>query len=424
MAAKLLKDGGKAWRVALTELYNDILKPDAEIPKYWKQTRLKVLFKSGDPQLPENYRPISILPVLYKLFSRIVCARIKDVLLSAQSCDQSGFRPGYCCDDHLFAVSLVAEKMNEFGQPLWVTAVDFKKAFDTVSHCSLWRSLIEQGVPMINVQNLQKLYFDQEGYVQNDRRSRTFRINWGTKQGDPISPILFNAALETAMARAKEKWFKEKWGIQVGHVKLLTNLRFADDVLLMGRSLFQVREMLEDLIRGAKEVGLEIYPEKTMVLNNGKGQCQAARSINAAGGTVKVLARDESTKYLGRLLNLCEPNDVEIDFRIKRAWAKFAVYREELTDKHYSLFQRLRMFNAVVMPTALYGAGSWAMTASREKSLRTAQRKMLRSILGKGRQRTEPSGSEVSYEVGDVAWDDDECLETWVQWKQRTTREA
>ena len=108
-----------------------------------------------------------------------------------------------------------------------------------------------------------------------------------------------------------------------------------------------------------------------MVLNNGKGQCQAARSINAAGGTFKVLARDESTKYLGRLLNLCEPNDVEIDFRIKRAWAKFAVYREELTDKHYSLFQRLRMFNAVVMPTALYGAGSWAMTASREKSLRT-----------------------------------------------------
>ena len=73
---------------------------------------------------------------------------------------------------------------------------------------------------------------------------------------------------------------------------------------------------------------------------------------------------------------------------------------------------------------ALYGAGSWAMTASREKSLRTAQRKMLRSILGKGRQRTEPSGSEVSYEVGDVTLDDDECLETWVEWKQRTIREA
>ena len=54
------------------------------------------------------------------------------------------------------------------------------------------------------------------------------------------------------MARTKEKWFKKKRGVQVGHVKLLTNLRFADDVLLMGRSFFQVREMLEDLIREAK----------------------------------------------------------------------------------------------------------------------------------------------------------------------------
>ena len=129
------------------------------------------------------------------------------------------------------------------------------------------------------------------------------------------------------MARAKEKWVKKKWGIQVGHVRLLTNLRFADDVLLMGKSLFQVREMLEDLIRETKEVGLEVHLGKTVVLNNGKGQGQATRSIGVAGGSVEVLARDESTKYLGRLLSLYEPNGTEIDYRIKRAWAKFAVYR-------------------------------------------------------------------------------------------------
>lgn len=99
------------------------------------------------------------------------------------------------------------------------------------------------------------------------------------------------------MARAKEKWSNKKWGIQVGDGELLTNLRFADDVLLMGRSFFQAWEMLEDLIREAEEVGLEVHPEKTMVLNDGKGQCQAARSINAAGGTVKARARDESIEY-------------------------------------------------------------------------------------------------------------------------------
>ena len=77
-----------------------------------------MLLKKGDPQLPENYRPIAIVPILYMLFSRIIGARIKDILLEAQTVDQAGFRPGFSCDDHSFAISAVAGKLNEFNQPL------------------------------------------------------------------------------------------------------------------------------------------------------------------------------------------------------------------------------------------------------------------------------------------------------------------
>lgn len=193
-------------RGILAVLFSDILKPGSNVPSYWKQTRLKVLFKQGDPQMPENYRPISILPILYKLFSRIVCSRIQGVLMAAQNCDQAGFRPGYCCDDHLFAISLLAEKMNEPSRPLWVVAVDFIKAFDTIKHSSLWQSLLEQGVPVVYINCLQRLYSEQQGYVQCDAKSKCFKIGRGAKQGDPISPILFNAALEKAMAIVKQKW--------------------------------------------------------------------------------------------------------------------------------------------------------------------------------------------------------------------------
>ena len=108
------------------------LNPGNAVPDYWKSSSIRVLFKKGDQRLPENYRPICIIPVLYKLFSRVLAGRIKDKLLEAQSEDQAGFRPGYSCEDHLFAITLLAEKYNEYNKPLWVATLDFKKAFDSV----------------------------------------------------------------------------------------------------------------------------------------------------------------------------------------------------------------------------------------------------------------------------------------------------
>ena len=77
------------------------------VPSDWMMTRLIVIFKKGDQSLPENYRPIAILPILYKLFSRILCERVKSILDGAQACDQAGFRSGYSCDDHLFAITMM-----------------------------------------------------------------------------------------------------------------------------------------------------------------------------------------------------------------------------------------------------------------------------------------------------------------------------
>ena len=70
-------------------------------------------------------------------------------------------------------------------------------------------------------------------------------------------PIFFNAALAKAMDNAKRKWGPKRWGIQIGSGKdgTITNLRFADDVVLVGTSLFQVRRILNDLIMEARTVG-------------------------------------------------------------------------------------------------------------------------------------------------------------------------
>jgi hypothetical protein len=131
-----------------------------------------------------------------------------------------------------------------------------------------------------------------------------------------------------------------------------------------------------------------------------------------------------STMYLGRALNLVEPHDAELKHRMARAWAKFSQYKGQLTDQDYSLYQRLRLFESVVTPTALYGCCCWAMTSNRERELRSTQRKMLRMILGKGRR---PIDSDNSIDIIGEEFDDDgncDNLEPWVDWIRRTTHDA
>ena len=133
----MLKAGGDYLLEVLARVFTSILTDGEEPPQTWRHTCIKVLFKKGDPKLPSNYRPISILPMLYKLFSMVLHGRLLAYLTEQQSVGQAGFRKGYSCDDHLLTIVLLHEKMYEHNLNLWVAAVDFEKAFDSVSHASL-----------------------------------------------------------------------------------------------------------------------------------------------------------------------------------------------------------------------------------------------------------------------------------------------
>ena len=105
-------------------MFTKVLNNEWEIPSEWTVsyfTVFIVLFKTGDSKLPGNYRPITLLPILYKLFSRILYMRIGTTLALAQAVDQAGFRSGYSCDDHqeaLFMEVVFADDLNAYGSSL------------------------------------------------------------------------------------------------------------------------------------------------------------------------------------------------------------------------------------------------------------------------------------------------------------------
>ena len=81
VVAEMLKDSSDLFVEYMVLLFNDVLCLRKGVPAAWRKTKLTVVFKKGDRQQVGNYRPIAIISVLYKVFSRVVCKRLLDFII-------------------------------------------------------------------------------------------------------------------------------------------------------------------------------------------------------------------------------------------------------------------------------------------------------------------------------------------------------
>ena len=198
-----------------------------------------------------NYHPICTLPALYKMFSTI-------------------------------NIRLLEQKCREWCIKMLVATLDFMKAFDSRSHQSLWEALNKCGIESNCINFLRRLYAEQKGTVSTDKESDMFEIKRGTKQGDPLSSLLFNTVLQVAMKDDVERWQKAKgMGIRLGdhEIYCLRNLRFADDVLLFSTSPVQLQKCCATSSRVLR-VGSNIHPDKTIILSNQRSNKRKEVEIN------------------------------------------------------------------------------------------------------------------------------------------------
>ena len=208
----------------------------------------------------------------------------------------------------------------------------------------------------------------------------------------------------------------------------LCNLRFADDLLLIASTKRELKIMIADLVESAKRAGLEIHPEKTQILANEYINEPRGKLLSIGSSQIEVLPVDGATKYLGRLLSISNIHDKELEHRIELGWKRFFANKAELCGKHIRWTTRLKLFNAVITPTVLYGSGSWTMTAARERALRMTQRRMLRWMFGARYWHTPVQSDEGSCtdsedypEPENMDEEEDDLKETWVEWMKRTT---
>eukprot|EP00973_Karenia_brevis_P094805 12424261-Karenia_brevis.AAC.1 len=285
-----------------------------------------------------------------------------------------------------------------------------------------------QGVEPGYIHVLRKLYATQFGQVKQDGCvSRRFAIERGTKQGDPLSSLLFNAVLEDVFRSVRPGWKKRRFGIEMslGATSYLHSLCFADDVALFASNRFQMENMMKDIVNAAASKGLLVHPDKSKILTNAwaMSKRKVPSLLRAGGHCFEVLRHEGCVKYLGRKICFDDPHEVEFSSRIASAWAAFSKHKEELTDKRYRLQDRLKLFHATVTACVLYGCEAWVLRLEQQKRLRTTQRKMMRLILNAKRRKLHSSSDEDEDAEANEDLDREE-LEPWPEFLRRTARWA
>ena len=192
---------------------------------------------------------------------------------------------------------------------MWTATIDFTKAFDSITHKSIWDALKSCGIEHDYISLLKKLYRDQEASVLADEESNMFEIKKGTKQGDPLLSLLS----ESTGRRHYPRWQKKKgMGIFLSDNdhQCLTNMRFAENVLRFASSKEKLLKMLCEFKRSTGKVGLRIHPGKMKILIN--QSLNTRKEMEIDGIKVEILTREERTKYLGQMITFQQQETTEI----------------------------------------------------------------------------------------------------------------
>ena len=131
-----------------------------------------------------------------------------------------------------------------------------------------------------------------------------------------MSSLLFNTVLQYALKNVIQRWQKKGMGIYLSDQErdCLTNLRFADDVMLFATSKGQIRNMMCEFKDATEKVGLRIHPDKTKILSNESNMnSDTKRNIKIGDMSIEILTKNESVKYLGQRISFYQQETIEIN---------------------------------------------------------------------------------------------------------------
>ena len=383
-----------------------------EVPQQWKDAAIKVLFKKKDKTECSNYRGISLVSHAGKVLLKLVATRLsayceREGILPEE---QSGFRPGRSTVDMMFVVRRLHELARRKCTPLYACFIDLTKAYDSVDRELLWSVLRRLGVPPKMLAIIRQFHDGMRARVRTDDGtcSDWFEVGQGLRQGCNLAPLLFNLFFSAMLMVAVDKFTRDEDVMEdvvkikstvtegkgkrakvVEVVKMLWSMLYADDAGIVSRSPESLEKMMSIIVNVSGLFGLMVSEAKTEIMCMlEKGVEQRIFKVNAAG---QVYKQTDTFVYLGGTIRQDGSMDAEIAGRVSRAKNCFRRNSQSVYDRRgINLRLKVRLLQAEVVETLLYGCVTWNLKPAHYAELRAAHHYFLLRCIGwRKRKRTD-----------------------------------
>ena len=229
-----------------------------EYPRAWGEGIISPIFKKVDANEACNYRGITLISILAKVYSQLLLNRLTKWSEKCEkiSNNQFGFQKGKSVIDCVFILHSVISKVLNTGQKLYCIFIDYEKCFDKIDRSLLWQKLLTEQVSSKLVKAIKSMYTNVKSCVRyKSTYSRFFDSSIGLKQGDPSSPLLFmfffvNDIIDNINTNLQNIF-------TINELKLFLIL-FADDQVLFATSPETLQSLLTDLENYCQLFGLKI----------------------------------------------------------------------------------------------------------------------------------------------------------------------
>lgn len=351
--AEVLKSQSESLTTPLCMLFNYVL-DKGKFPQEWCNGLTVPVPKGGDKSKAENYRRVTILPLLGKLFETIVNIRLvylKDVLQKHDPFN-GGFKKGSMTSDNLFVLNGCVEKSRALKQTLYVCFVDFKRAFDSVNRDLMFYKLLKNGTDGKFVHLLRDMYAKTQMKICIDGMlTGMISDETGVNQGGPNSPDMFVDFLSDLRC-----YLDEKSGVVLND-EILLHLLWADDLIIVSNSPNDLQNSINGLAKYCSQWQLILNVVKTKVVVFGKKQPGLSFTYNDVDIEIS-----ENYKYLGCLFqsegNIFKEHLNSVITKASRATFNVQKYCKPLGSPPPSLV--LKLFNSLVVPVLEYGSEIWS----------------------------------------------------------------
>ena len=351
----------------LALIFNICLK-HRRVPESWKASSTILLPKKGDLSNIKNWRPIALCSTISKLYSGLLASRLSKWLVANEvlSHCQKGFLPFDGVLEHNFLLLRRMEKARLGNRDLCTAFLDISEAFPSVPHAALVHSLSMAGAGEAFTDIIADFYSGVSTCFRTiSGDTAPLPLRQGVKQGDPLSPLLFNLVLDPLLH-----------ALQPPDSEVHQCSAYADDVAVLRDSPAELQEALDLANSVCTRLGFRLNPAKCVSFHlSGRTPVgMRASTFSIAGTQIRALRDGEHFRFLGNPVgfNICSSTS---------SIAKFIDVGKKLLESELAPWQKLDAVKTFLFPSFQFSMRMGSLRKADWSRLDKSLRGLLKSTL-------------------------------------------